>query len=109
MNERIEYLKQKRLKVLEEIKPICDVFGIKDYDYIVKETGQTETLRINDTYIGCSHNTIISVKDELIGYIFINTFCKRRSLGAFSTQTKNRIREYWLSKESIKNNYMDGE
>lgn len=105
MTKRVEYLKNKRIEVLEAIKPICDVFGIIDYDYIVKESGQTETLRINDVYIGCSHNSIMAVKHELIGYIFITTFCKYRCLGAFSTQTKNVICAYWLDEGSIKRNF----
>lgn len=71
MSERIEYLKKKRLEVLERIKPICDAFGIKDYDYIVKETGQNECLRLYDTYIECSCNSIEATMEELIGYIFI--------------------------------------
>lgn len=103
--ERLEYLHKKRIEVLEAIKPICDVFGIKDYDYIVKESGQIETLRINNVYIGCSSNSIMAVQHELIGYIFINTFCKYRSLGAFSTQTKNVICKYWLDEGSIKRNF----
>lgn len=105
MTKRIENLKNKRIEVLEAIKPICDVFGIKDYDYIVKESGQTETLRINDVYIGCSSNSIMAVQHELIGYIFITTFCKYRSLGAFSTQTKNVICAYWLDEDSINRNF----
>lgn len=107
MSERIEYLKKKRLKVLERIKPICDVFGIKDYDYIVKETGQTECLRLYDTYIGCSHNSIEATVEELIGYIFIKIYCKERSIGAFRAQTLKRIRAYWLDEESIRRNYKE--
>ena len=94
-------LESKRKEVLEAIKPICDVFGIKDYDYIVKKTGQRETLRLNDTLIGCSCNSISAVVDELIGYIFIKRFCRNRSLGAFSTQTKNKIREHWIEGEEV--------
>ena len=29
------YHKQKREKILEVIKPICELFEIKDYDYIL--------------------------------------------------------------------------
>ena len=94
----MEELKQKRKEVLEAIKPICDVFGIKDYDYVVKEKGkrQRETLRINETHIGCSCNSTSAIVDELIGYIFIKRWCRNRSLGAFSTQAKNKITEFWL-------------
>ena len=89
-------LEKKRLEVLEAIKPICEAFEIKDYDYIVNPTGQTEILRIYDTEIGCSANSILAVKNELIGLIFIKEWCRYRSLGPFSTQTKNVIKRYWL-------------
>ena len=91
-----QYLIEKREKVLEEIKPICDVFGIKDYDYIISKTGQREILRLNLTKIGCSMNSIDAVKNELIGYIFLTTWCHDRRLGAFGTQTKNVIKRYWI-------------
>lgn len=92
----MEYLKNKKIKVLEALDPICKVFNITDYDYILKETGQRETLRIGDVYIGCSCNSISAVVNELIGYIFITRWCRDRSLGTFSTQTKNQIRRYWI-------------
>lgn len=92
----MEYLERKRLEVLKEIKPICEAFDIRDYDYIVSPTGQTEILRVYDTKIGCSSNSILAVKHELIGLIFIKEWCRYRSLGAFSTQTKNVIKRYWL-------------
>lgn len=94
---RDEYLHRKRKEVLQEIKPICEIFGIHDYDYIID--GRVETLRIYDVHIGCSLNSISAVVDELIGYIFIARWCKNRSLGAFSTQTKNVIKRYWKEVE----------
>lgn len=92
----LEYLKKKRVEVLDAIKPICDVFGITDYDYEVKESGQTELLRIKNTKIGCSCNSISAIVDELIGYIFVTRWCKNRYLGTFKTQSLNVIREYWI-------------
>ena len=91
-----DYLIKKRTEVLEKIKPICEAFGIEGYDYEIDDYGR-EVLWINDTGIGCSCNSISAVVDELIGYIFINTFCKNRSLGAFEKQVKNRIKEYWIN------------
>lgn len=86
----------KREKILIEIKPICDCFGIADYDYIINESGN-EMLKLNETYIGCDGNSVSAVIDELIGYIFIMKYCRNRSLGAFDKQTKNYIKRYWLS------------
>ena len=96
MTERMEQLNKKREEVLIEIEPIMKAFNIKDYDYIVKDTGQTETLRIYDTFIGCSCNSVSAVIDEIIGYLFVKRFCRNRYLGAFRTQTLNQIRKYWI-------------
>lgn len=89
-----EYLEEKRIEVLEKIKPICEAFKITDYDYHVEKG--IERLRINETYIGCSCNSIDAVIDELIAYIFVKRFCRNRSLGAFEKQTLNVIKRYWL-------------
>ena len=91
----MEQLEAKRIEVLEAIKPICEAFKINDYDYEVKDSGQRETLRIGNTRIGCSCNSISAVIDELVGYIFIMRW-KDRYLGAFSIQTKNVIKRYWI-------------
>ena len=53
MSKMLEELNKKRIEVLKEIKPICEAFKL-DYDYIVKEDGQTETLVLNGQKIGCS-------------------------------------------------------
>ena len=92
----MQYLENKRLEVLEAIEPICKAFNIRNYDYVVKEDGQKETLRIGDIEIGCSCNSISATIDELIGYIFITRWCRNRHLGTFSTQTQNVIRRNWL-------------
>ncbi len=87
---------EKRAVVMQTIKPICEAFNIKDYDYEIKETAQREVLRIGEVRIGCSCNSISAVVDELIGYIFITRWCKNRYLGTFSTQCKNQIKQYWI-------------
>jgi len=93
---KLEYMQSKRLEVLKAIKPICEAFNIKDYDYELQETGQREILRIGEIRIGCSSNSISAVVNELIGYIFITIWCRSRGLGAFDTQSKNIIRRYWI-------------
>lgn len=93
-----EDLQAKRRDVLEAISPICNAFKIDDFDYIISETGkQDETLRIYDTYIGCSCNSIEAIINELIGWLFVTRFCKYRSIGAFRKQTLNAIKTYWLN------------
>ena len=89
-------MEKKRSEVMKAIKPICEAFNIKDYDYEIKETGQREALRIGEIRIGCSCNSISATIDELIGYLFITRWCRNRSLGTFSTQCKNVIRQHWI-------------
>lgn len=97
MKKEFEYLKQKKVEVLEAIKPICEAFNIKEYDYLISDTGRRETLVLNGQKIGCSCNSISAIVDEVIGYIFINRYCRNRYIGAFSTQTQNVIKRYWLN------------
>lgn len=92
----MKYLEEKRLKVLEEIKPICEAFAITNYDYEINDGIYTEVLRLNNTKINCSINSISAIIDEVIGYLFINYYCKNRSLGEFETQVKNRITRAWI-------------
>lgn len=87
MNDYLKCLKEKRI----------EVFGIDDYDYIVSDKGQTETLRIGTTKIGFSCNSIYAVVQELVDYLFICYF-KERSLGHFKTQVFNQIKCFWLEK-----------
>ena len=90
------YLERKREQVLAALKPICEAFKIFDYDYVVSETGQREILRIYSTQIGCSDDSIDAIIDELIAWLFVKRFCHNRSIGAFRTQTLNRVTQYWL-------------
>ena len=93
----MKYLEEKRLEVLEKIKPICEAFNITDYDYEISTEGQREVLRIYNTRIGCSSNSMSAIEDELIGWIFVNTFVKNRGLGAFKYQTLSYIKRYWIA------------
>ena len=92
-----DFLIEKRKKILEEIKPYCKLFGITDYDYFVNTNTGGEILKLNNTYIGCTSNSVMAVVDEFIGYIIINRYCRNRSFGAFRKQTMNAIKEYWLT------------
>ena len=93
-NNNIQYLKEKREKVLKEIKPLCDCFGIK-YDYVVDYDYNTETLVLNGQEIGCSYNSINAVIDEVIIYIFVTRVAENRWLGAFHKQTVNKMKQHW--------------
>ena len=86
----------KRQQILEAIKPICDAFGIKEYDYLIDEKNGIERLIVNGVKIGCSCNSVTATIDELVGYIFVQRWTRNRSLGAFQTQTLNVIKRYWI-------------
>lgn len=91
MSDKDEYLKKKRIEVLEEIKPICDAFNI-EYDYIINE--KKERLILNGQAIGCSMNSIQAIKEEVIGYIFVNYYDR---WWHFKPQTKKFIKQYWIN------------
>lgn len=71
-----EYYEGKRNKVLATIKPICNAFGIKDYDYICNL--DKEKLVVEGEKIDCSGNSIGAIVTELINYIWENTYAAKR-------------------------------
>lgn len=92
----MEELLIKRIEVLKEIEPICNIFNIK-CDYIVSLEGQRETLVLDNKKIACTFNSIEAIKDELIAYIFVTKYCNHKSIGTFQKQTLNYIKRYWLN------------
>lgn len=94
MDEPSIYLIQKHAAVLDMIRPICAAFGIIDYDYEIDEK-ENERLRINDTRIGCTSNSMSAIKEELVGYIFVKFYCKNR-WWHFKPQTVKAIKRYWI-------------
>lgn len=89
-----DYYANKKTEVMAAITPICNAFGITDFDYVIND--QQERLKLNNTQIGCRDNSVSAVVDELIGYIFVTRYCRNRHIGAFETQTLNCIRKYWV-------------
>ena len=90
-----DYLERKRQTVLETIKPICEAFGITDYDYIVKPLGQRETLVVEGVKIGCSDNSIGATVAELINYIWIKCGCIDR-VYYYRKYVENTLTRHWL-------------
>ena len=93
---RISEGEDKRQTVLDTIKPICDVFGITDYDYII--TKEKERLIVEDVEIGCRDNSIGATVMELINYIWIETVADNR-ITPFHKQTLNSLKRYWHRRE----------
>ena len=91
------YYASKRETVLETIKPICEAFGIKDYDYVVNlGPGQKETLIVEGQKIGCSCNSIGATVRELITYIFIESGGMDK-IYHFKPAVRNELTEYWIN------------
>lgn len=91
-----EYLKLKRNEVLDAITPICEAFGIADYDYIVDGKIYRETLKLNNTYIGCTCDSLEAIMNELISYIVIK---RKVDLGAFKNQAIKYLERHWWKDE----------
>lgn len=91
-----DYLMKKRKNVLKKLQPFCDALGY-DCDYVINSNyGQTETLVINGTRIGCTSNGEEAILREFIGYLFIKIWCHDREF-PFRTQVMNRVKRYWLN------------
>lgn len=90
--DRENHYKQKRERVLEVIKPICDVFKITDYDYICNN--EKERLVVEGQEIGCRSNSIGATVMELVNYIWINIVAENRGF-CFQKQCLNSLKRYW--------------
>ena len=91
---------EKVRRVMEMIKPLCDLFHIDDYGYYIEERSAdgyhtSEWLVLDGQKIGCTGNSEKSSFYEAVGYVIIKRYCRWRSLGAFDRQTKNYIMRYW--------------
>ena len=91
---------KKRDDVIKELKPYCKLFKIKEYDYIIDEERGRELLRLNDTLIGCTGNSMLAIINELIAYVFVTKYCADRNIGHFQKQTLNVIKQYWVYDEA---------
>lgn len=83
---------EKTEKVLEIIKPMCEAFEIKKYDYVI-EKGH-EYLLLNDVKIGCDCNSYHAIITELVGYLFVYYWWQRYL--PFKTQFLNKVKEWWI-------------
>lgn len=82
----------KKETILKTITPICEAFGIEDYDYIL--TKEKERLVVQGQEIGCRCNSIGAVVMELINYIWIETVADNKNF-AFKPQVLTALKRYW--------------
>lgn len=90
----------KKERVIEMITPMLKAFKINNFDYEVDLENGKEILVINNQKICCTWNSMGAIKCEVIGYLFVNIWCKHRYLGTFETQSLNRVKEFWMRKNS---------
>ena len=64
-----DYYEKKRETVLETVKPICEAFGITDYDYLISHNGILEYLAVEGTYLNCTRNSIVGIVKTLLYHI----------------------------------------
>jgi hypothetical protein len=93
--DKKDYQIKKRNCVLETIKPICDVFEIKEYDYILDD--EHERLVVERQSIGCCCNSIGAIVMELIAYIFLNTYCENRYV---EDKLIKELKRYYIKEET---------
>lgn len=102
---KLKQLEDKRQEMLNAIEPICKAFNIKDYDYYIYcnlSTGvYDEYLVLENTQICCTLNSEIAVIDEIIGWLFVNSFCKNRSIGRYKENTLKYVRRHWKGYKSM--------
>ena len=96
-----EYLIKKREEVIETLTPYCKIHKIKKLDYIVDLDRGSEYLRLDDTLIGCTANSIHAIINELIAYVFVTQYCPEHYIGHFEKQTLNVVKSYWVKNDEI--------
>lgn len=79
-------------EILEHIKPLCEEFKIK-YSYY--NANNSEYIKLNNTNICITSNSLYAIKCEVVGYIFVMLF-NDRDLGNFKTHVFNKIKQYWI-------------
>jgi hypothetical protein len=87
-----EYLESKRKKMIEKLKPICEPWGLS-FDYLIDEQGG-EVLVIQGQKIGVTGNSEEAIIDEVLGYLFVNRYCRHRS-GVMPYTAVNAVKRYW--------------
>lgn len=86
-------INKKERAIKKAIKPLCKIFNIK-YEYY-QFIPNAEILYLNGQQIKCTGDTIEQIKDKVIGYIFVEFYCKNNSIGVFQKQTLNVIKKDW--------------
>ena len=87
---------KKRERIINKtIKPICKIFKI-NYEYMHFNFPNEEILYLNGQKINCTGSTVEEIRDKVIGYIFVEFYCKNNSIGAFQKQTLNVIKKDWI-------------
>ena len=88
-------MKKRERIIRRTIKPLCKIFKIK-YDYLHFNIPNMEILYLNEHQINCTGLSPEEIRNKVIGYIFVEIYCKTNSIGAFQKQTLNVIKKDWI-------------
>lgn len=89
----------KREAILETIKPICEAFGVENYDYVVDRSKGIERLVIEGQAIGCMCNSIGAVVNELITYLFVEYTVDKYHY--ISDKVIKNLTRYWIGDRNV--------
>lgn len=93
----------KELEVIHELNSIATLLGI-ELDYVIDKENNREYLVCDDTKICTNGTSIIGIRQEFFGYVFLKEW-EKRYLGSFDKQTRNYIRQYWYD-DNFKQPYL---
>jgi hypothetical protein len=95
------YYVQKKQETLDLITPLLASVNITNFEFIQEfrtddeQETPRETLRIRDTYIGCTSNTPQGNFLEAVNYVWVCKYVRVRNIGRFQAQTLECVTKYW--------------
>jgi hypothetical protein len=85
----------KKDEVLKELGDIAKALEI-ELDYVIED--KREYLVCDNTKICTCGTNIYGIREEFFGYVILKEW-RFRSFGAFDTQTRRRIKEFWYDED----------
>ena len=87
-------MENKKKEILAKIESLMNLNNITDYEYIVIDNPWFEILRIEDTYINVSANSMMATLNEVLAYLILKSDSNFKGVG-------QELKRSWMTKESI--------
>lgn len=87
-------MENKKKEILAKIESLMNLNNITDYEYIVIDNPWFEILRIEDTYINVSANSMMATLNEVLAYLILKSDSNFKGVGP-------ELKRSWMTKESI--------